>query len=224
MVLNTSTFSLMKAEEGEGVFCFCKTGSLGSSEAWSFVSKLKLRKSTVSSPRGVNPRPTLACRCAKTELITPDLICPSTYQLLWNSGGDSGPDFSFDKSASPKRLFSSARVAITSPPIVTLFGLDALTHDDPEPDIFFFEVVLPSLGKPINSLPFLVPPLRQNTVRWLPLLAKFYGSDGFCKNSTLLPLAQLHYSIADLLTKGLGTLQLRFLLDKLGSRDLHAPT
>lgn len=30
--------------------------------------------------------------------------------------------------------------------------------------------------------------------------------------------------IADLLTKGLGTQQLRFLLDKLGVRNLHAPT
>ncbi|GKG18968.1 secreted RxLR effector protein 161-like protein, partial [Tanacetum coccineum] len=30
--------------------------------------------------------------------------------------------------------------------------------------------------------------------------------------------------IADLLMKGLGTQQLRFLLDKLGTRDLHAPT
>ncbi|GJT09251.1 hypothetical protein Tco_0856293 [Tanacetum coccineum] len=50
----------------------------------------------------------LRCRCARTELITPDLICPSTYQLLRNSGGDSKPDLSFDKSASPKHLFSSA--------------------------------------------------------------------------------------------------------------------
>ncbi|GJV42790.1 putative reverse transcriptase domain-containing protein [Tanacetum coccineum] len=54
----------------------------------------------------------LRCCCARTKLITPDLICPSTYQLLWNSGGDSGPDLSFDKSASPERLFSSARVSL----------------------------------------------------------------------------------------------------------------
>ncbi|GKD36511.1 hypothetical protein Tco_1252020 [Tanacetum coccineum] len=45
------------------------------------------------------------CRCARTELITLDLICPSTYQLLRNSRGDSGTDLSFDKSASPERLF-----------------------------------------------------------------------------------------------------------------------
>ncbi|GJW24253.1 hypothetical protein Tco_0038064 [Tanacetum coccineum] len=56
--------------------------------------------------------PFLRCRCARTELITPDLICPSTYQLLQNSGGDSGPDLSFDKSASPERLFSSTRVSL----------------------------------------------------------------------------------------------------------------
>ncbi|GJS47331.1 hypothetical protein Tco_0597452 [Tanacetum coccineum] len=53
----------------------------------------------------------------KTELITSDLICPLTYQLLRNSGGDSGPDLSFDKSATLERLFSSARIERT----VTLF-------------------------------------------------------------------------------------------------------
>ncbi|GJW28271.1 hypothetical protein Tco_0045146 [Tanacetum coccineum] len=36
-----------------------------------------------------------------------------THQLLWNSGGDSEPDLSFDKSASPERLFSLARIWIT---------------------------------------------------------------------------------------------------------------
>ncbi|GKE92166.1 hypothetical protein Tco_1573261 [Tanacetum coccineum] len=41
----------------------------------------------------------------RTELITPDLICPSTYQLLRNSSCDSGPDVSFDKSASPDHVF-----------------------------------------------------------------------------------------------------------------------
>ncbi|GJV82408.1 hypothetical protein Tco_1522306 [Tanacetum coccineum] len=50
----------------------------------------------------------LRCRCARTELINPDLICPSTYQLLQTFGGDSRPDLSFDKSASLERLFSSA--------------------------------------------------------------------------------------------------------------------
>ncbi|GJT68980.1 hypothetical protein Tco_1028266 [Tanacetum coccineum] len=51
-------------------------------------------------------------RDARTELITPDLTCPSTYKLLWNSGGDSGPDLSFDKSASLECLFSLARVSL----------------------------------------------------------------------------------------------------------------
>ncbi|GJT27485.1 hypothetical protein Tco_0907760 [Tanacetum coccineum] len=54
----------------------------------------------------------LRYRCARTELITPDLTCPSTYQLLRSSGGDSGPDLSFDKSASPERLFSLTRVSL----------------------------------------------------------------------------------------------------------------
>ncbi|GJW33794.1 hypothetical protein Tco_0053826 [Tanacetum coccineum] len=46
------------------------------------------------------------------KLITPDLICPLTYQLLRNSSGDSGPELSFDKSASPEHLFSLARVSL----------------------------------------------------------------------------------------------------------------
>ncbi|GJX18923.1 hypothetical protein Tco_0221600 [Tanacetum coccineum] len=50
--------------------------------------------------------------CARTELITPDVTYPSTYQLLRSSGGDSGPNLSFEKSASPKRLFSLARVSL----------------------------------------------------------------------------------------------------------------
>ncbi|GJU25824.1 hypothetical protein Tco_1164445 [Tanacetum coccineum] len=50
--------------------------------------------------------------CARTELITPNLICPSTHQLLRSSGGDSGPDMSFDKSESLERLFSLARVRL----------------------------------------------------------------------------------------------------------------
>ncbi|GKB61461.1 hypothetical protein Tco_0917647, partial [Tanacetum coccineum] len=57
--------------------------------------------STVSSPRGVNPGLTPAM-----ELMTPDLICPSTHQLLRSFGGDFGPDVSFDKSASLEYLFS----------------------------------------------------------------------------------------------------------------------
>ncbi|GKA62922.1 hypothetical protein Tco_0762441 [Tanacetum coccineum] len=58
----------------------------------------------------------------RTELITPDLICPSTYQLLRNSSGDSRPDLSFDKSASLKRLFGLAHASLVAiEPTVTLF-------------------------------------------------------------------------------------------------------
>ncbi|GJV65311.1 hypothetical protein Tco_1476139 [Tanacetum coccineum] len=49
------------------------------------------------------------------ELITPNLACPSTHQLLQNSSGDSGPDLSFDKSASPERLFSLSCVPFSFP-------------------------------------------------------------------------------------------------------------
>ncbi|GJS54404.1 hypothetical protein Tco_0627766 [Tanacetum coccineum] len=51
-------------------------------------------------------------RCARTKLITPYLTYPSTYQLLRSSGGDSRHDLSFDKSASPERLFSLACVSL----------------------------------------------------------------------------------------------------------------
>ncbi|GKF28337.1 hypothetical protein Tco_0094679, partial [Tanacetum coccineum] len=48
----------------------------------------------------------------RTELITPDMICPLTYQLLRNSSGDSGPDLSFDKSASLE--FGLARASLVA--------------------------------------------------------------------------------------------------------------
>ncbi|GJY89610.1 hypothetical protein Tco_0504806 [Tanacetum coccineum] len=48
----------------------------------------------------------------RTELVTPDLICPSIYQLLRSSGTDSGPDMSFDKSTSPECLFGLARASL----------------------------------------------------------------------------------------------------------------
>ncbi|GKE42456.1 hypothetical protein Tco_1469740 [Tanacetum coccineum] len=54
----------------------------------------------------------LRYRCTRAKLITPDLTCPSTHQLLWNFGDDSRPDLSFDKSASPKCLFSLSRVSL----------------------------------------------------------------------------------------------------------------
>ncbi|GJV74223.1 hypothetical protein Tco_1494218 [Tanacetum coccineum] len=56
----------------------------------------------------------LSHRCIRTELITLDLICPLTYQLLRNSGGDSGPNLSFDKSASLERLFGLARASLVA--------------------------------------------------------------------------------------------------------------
>ncbi|GKC76536.1 hypothetical protein Tco_1127310 [Tanacetum coccineum] len=65
-----------------------------------------------------------SCHCARTELITPDLICPLTYQLLWISGGDSRPDLSFDKSASPEHLFSSARVSLAEASLSHIYPPD----------------------------------------------------------------------------------------------------
>ncbi|GJV00985.1 hypothetical protein Tco_1330255 [Tanacetum coccineum] len=44
------------------------------------------------------------------ELILDTVL--ENVELLWSSGGDSGPDMSFDKSASPERLFSLARASL----------------------------------------------------------------------------------------------------------------
>nr|GEW84962.1 hypothetical protein [Tanacetum cinerariifolium] len=54
----------------------------------------------------------LRYRCARTKLITPDVACPSTHQLLRNSGGDPEPDLSFDKSTFLERLSSLAHVSL----------------------------------------------------------------------------------------------------------------
>ncbi|GKE13464.1 retrovirus-related pol polyprotein from transposon TNT 1-94 [Tanacetum coccineum] len=51
------------------------------------------------------------------------LRVPSRTVLLWNSSGDSGPELSFDRSVSPERLFSLARVSLAeaSKPVLS-FG------------------------------------------------------------------------------------------------------
>ncbi|GKD96608.1 hypothetical protein Tco_1380505 [Tanacetum coccineum] len=46
--------------------------------------------------------------------MTPDLVCPSTYQLLQSSLGDSGPNVSFDMSASPEYLSGSDRARLAT--------------------------------------------------------------------------------------------------------------
>ncbi|GKB46834.1 hypothetical protein Tco_0897587 [Tanacetum coccineum] len=70
------------------------------------------------------------------ELITPDLTCPLTHQLLRNSRGDSGPDLSFDKSASLKHLFGLARVSLVEASKLDLsFGWSRI-----EPTVTLFRV------------------------------------------------------------------------------------
>nr|GEV86538.1 hypothetical protein [Tanacetum cinerariifolium] len=61
-------------------------------------------------------------------LMTLDLVCPSTYQLFWSSSGDSGPDVSFDMSASLEHFSSStrARLATSTPRTITLDGAGGL--------------------------------------------------------------------------------------------------
>ncbi|GJY35688.1 putative reverse transcriptase domain-containing protein [Tanacetum coccineum] len=47
-----------------------------------------------------------------TKLLTPDLTCPSTHQLLWISPGYSRPNMSSDLLASPEYLSDLARVSL----------------------------------------------------------------------------------------------------------------
>ncbi|GJZ16651.1 hypothetical protein Tco_0552774 [Tanacetum coccineum] len=58
-------------------------------------------------------------------------MCPSTYQLLRNSGGDSRPDLSFDKSASPKHLVKTYRIPLDLHPRLPDHGftMDRLPAD-----------------------------------------------------------------------------------------------
>ncbi|GKF27202.1 hypothetical protein Tco_0083096, partial [Tanacetum coccineum] len=49
---------------------------------------------------------------SSTKLVTPDMLCPSTHQLLWNSPAYSGPDMSCDVSASPEYLSSLVRASL----------------------------------------------------------------------------------------------------------------
>ncbi|GJW93901.1 hypothetical protein Tco_0173573 [Tanacetum coccineum] len=103
-------FSLMKAGEGERVFCVYETGSVGPS--WVSVLTSLASIPRVSSSIGFDSTMPSLIFFFRMKLITPNLICPSTYQLLRSSGGDSGPDMSFDKSASPECLLSLARVSL----------------------------------------------------------------------------------------------------------------
>ncbi|GJT70187.1 putative RNA-directed DNA polymerase [Tanacetum coccineum] len=157
-------------------------------------------------------------------------------------------------------------VAITSPPIVTLIVLDALTHDDPEPDISlvgggFFSLFPPHplplflstptlLSFPIKIYPPPPPSLRQiiswktkkqsvvscssieaeyrlmastvSEVLWVRWLLQelsvastgptslFYDNQAALDSKEVQPFPiDSKMQIVDLLTKGLGTLQLR---------------
>ncbi|GJX98583.1 hypothetical protein Tco_0355602 [Tanacetum coccineum] len=54
--------------------------------------------------------------------MTPDLICLSTYQLLWSPSSDFGPDVSFDMSVSPDPLPDSARAILAEVSMLRLFS------------------------------------------------------------------------------------------------------
>ncbi|GJZ16424.1 hypothetical protein Tco_0552101 [Tanacetum coccineum] len=90
----------------------------------------------------------LRYRCIWTELITPNLICPSTYQLLWSSGGDSEPDPSFDKSASLERSFILR---------VSMEMTDAKVQEEPHHDIRPTLQRLPFYYTPPTAIDVVIP-------------------------------------------------------------------
>ncbi|GKA64702.1 hypothetical protein Tco_0764409 [Tanacetum coccineum] len=98
--------------------------------------------STTCHSKDIGPLPglylcwiVLRYRCIWTELITPNLICPSTYQLLRSSGGDSEPDPSFDKSASPERSFSFSPCCFGRILRVSMEMTGAKVQEEPHHDI-----------------------------------------------------------------------------------------
>ncbi|GJT25122.1 hypothetical protein Tco_0895059 [Tanacetum coccineum] len=168
----------------------------------------------------------LRCRCARTELITPDLICPSTYQLLWNSGCDSEPDLSFDKSASPERLFSSARVSPVACRCIFLFlkvdlvktyripvdihprlpDLGFTMDHFPTDDIGIYSEFLWFSGVHVPFLTFLLSVLKYFKVhifQLVPLgLNKVVSFEVVCRDLNIVPTVTLFYrrAIPDHLT------------------------
>nr|GEU44058.1 hypothetical protein [Tanacetum cinerariifolium] len=57
-------------------------------------------------------RPVALYCWTSTGLVTLDQICPSTCQLLRSTSDDSGPDMSFDMSASPEYLSGLAHASL----------------------------------------------------------------------------------------------------------------
>ncbi|GJY27671.1 hypothetical protein Tco_0403438 [Tanacetum coccineum] len=103
--LNDVVVALSVGEKGDGLV----PSSAAGEEAAPNSSRWILSHATCPRPNGFCLGTCSIAGQATAELITPDLICPSTYQLLRNSSGDSGLNLSFDKSASLKRLFGLAR-------------------------------------------------------------------------------------------------------------------
>nr|GEZ91691.1 hypothetical protein [Tanacetum cinerariifolium] len=84
----------------------------------SFLEECAGRRLAPSDPRTVS-----SYCCARTGLMTSNLVCPSTYQLFWSSFGDSGPDMSFDMSTSPEHLSGSARARLATSTLRSFWNL-----------------------------------------------------------------------------------------------------
>nr|GEZ61417.1 hypothetical protein [Tanacetum cinerariifolium] len=91
---------------------------ISSAHFLSFLEECAGRRLAPSDPRTVS-----SYCCARTGLMTPNLVCPSTYQLFWSSFGDFRPDMSFDMSTSLEHLSGSARARLATSTLRSFWNL-----------------------------------------------------------------------------------------------------
>ncbi|GKE12448.1 hypothetical protein Tco_1415999 [Tanacetum coccineum] len=72
-------------------------------------------------------------------MMTLDLVCPLTYQLLRSSSGDSGPDVSFNMPASLEHLSGSACVGDHTLPHAYQYVRAELVYSDLRNDKEFYK-------------------------------------------------------------------------------------
>ncbi|GJZ82949.1 hypothetical protein Tco_0648122, partial [Tanacetum coccineum] len=83
-----------------------------------------------------------------TGLMTPDTVCPLTYQLLRSSFGDSGHDVYFDMSASLEHLSGSARARLATSILSSIGGSSPSKMSDEQLQTF----VCPGASEPASDM------------------------------------------------------------------------
>ncbi|GJZ93923.1 hypothetical protein Tco_0666126 [Tanacetum coccineum] len=122
------------------------------------VYTLLTSEEIVSRLEAIGPRSELVGY--RSEAIGPRLeLVGSRSEALGprNSGGYSGPNSSFDKSASPERLFSSARVSLAEASLSQIYPLDVpretIPHHAPQSSICQASLSVLDLNVPFSFLP-----------------------------------------------------------------------